>query len=151
MRQPLNIHVYLYRKNHNDVFEYAVFQRADDPKCWQGISGGVEEGETIEQAALRESFEEAGVAIDTPLYRLDTVSFLPSDIFSVHNKWGKDVVVCPMHFFAIPFQGEIVLSNEHLDVKWCTFQNAYGIIYWHDQKTALWELNQRLLRGNLIR
>lgn len=110
MRQPLNIHVYLYRENLNGEFEYAIFQRADDPKCWQGISGGVEDDETIEQAALRESFEEAGVTSNALLYRLDTVSYLPAAIFSTHAEWGKDVVVCPMYFFAIPFEGEIILS-----------------------------------------
>ncbi len=151
MRQPVNIHVYLYRQNPEGQFEYAIFQRADDPKCWQGISGGVEEGETIEAAALRESFEEAGVPVDSPLYRLDTISYLPADIFSMHDQWGINVVVCPMHFFAILFAGDISLSHEHLETRSCLYQNAYDLIYWHDQKTALWELNQRLLRGNLIR
>lgn len=151
MRQPINIHVYLYRKNQSNEFEYAIFQRADDPKCWQGVAGGVEEGETIAQAALRESFEEAGLPAGSPLYPLDTVSYLPSGIFAVHDQWGKDVVVCPMYFFAIPFTGNVLLSDEHLDMRWCTYQDAYDLVYWHDQKTALWELNQRLLRGNLIR
>ena len=151
MRQPVNIHVYLYRQEHNGTPWFAVFQRADDPRCWQGISGGAEEGETARQAALREAFEEAGVATDSPIYPLDTVSSLPSDIFSVHPKWGKDVLVCPNYFFAIPFYGSITLSAEHLDARWCTYPKAYERIYWHDQKTALWELNQRLVRGNLIR
>jgi len=151
MRQPQNVHVYLYRKNGGDQFEYAIFQRADDAKCWQGISGGVEEGETIEQAAAREAFEEGGVPANTPLYRLDTVSYLPADTFAAHRQWGKDVVVCPMLFFAMPFTGDIRLSGEHLNVMWHTYQPAYDLVYWHDQKTALWELNQRLLRNNLLR
>ncbi|MCE5344332.1 MAG: NUDIX domain-containing protein [Eubacteriales bacterium] len=151
MRQPVNVHVYLYRKNQEGEWEYAVFQRTDDTKCWQGVSGGVEEGETIQQAALRETFEEAGVAADAPLYRLDTVSSLPADIFAAHDEWGNDVLICPMYFFAMPFEGEITLSDEHLDMRWCLYQNAYDLVYWHDQKTALWELNQRLLHGNLVR
>jgi len=151
MRQPVNIHVWLYRKNRDGAYEYAVFQRADDPKCWQGISGGVEEGETAEWAAIREAFEEAGIAAGAPLYRLDSVSFLPADIFAAHREWGKNVVVCPMVFYAMPYQGEIVLSAEHTDVKWLAFPAAYELVYWHDQKTALWELDQRLHRGNLIR
>jgi len=60
---------------------------------------------------------------------------------------GKDVVVVPMYFFAMEFSGEILLSDEHTEYKWCTYKEAYDLIYWHDQKTALWELNQRLLRG----
>lgn len=150
MRQPQNIHVYLYRKVRDEV-EYAIFQRADDPKCWQGVSGGVEEGETVEQGALRELFEEAGVSEKVPLYPLDTASSLPSTIFSMHEQWGRDVVVCPLIFFAAPYEGEITLSHEHLEVRWCNFQAAYDLVYWHDQKTALWELDERLRRGNLIR
>ena len=151
MRQPQNVHIYLYRKHGDGHFEYAIFQRADDAKCWQGISGGVEEGETIEQAAVREAFEEGGVPANTPLYRLDTISYLPADIFAAHRQWSKDVVVCPMYFFAMPFDGDIALSDEHLDVVWRTYQPAFDLVYWHGQKTALWELNQRLLRNNLLR
>lgn len=89
--------------------------------------------------------------MNSDIYPLDTMSYVPADVFSVYKQWGKNVVVCPMYFFVIPFEGVIQLSDEHLQVKWCTYQNAYDLIYWHDQKTALWELNQRLCRGNLIR
>ena len=150
-RKPENIHVYLYRKNAGNEIEFAVFQRFDDPKCWQGVSGGVEDGETIEQAALRESFEEAGTPLNAPIYRLDTVSCLPADIFSEHIIWGKDIVVCPMFFFAMPFDGNIILSYEHTEVRRLIYKEAENLVYWHDQKTALWELNERLIRGNLIR
>jgi dihydroneopterin triphosphate diphosphatase len=151
MRQPQNVHIYPYRKNSGGAYEYAVFRRSDDQRCWQGISGGVEEGETAEQAARRESMEEAGIPANIPMARLDTVSYLPSDLFTEHAAWGKDVVVCPMFFFAAPYDGEIVLSPEHTEMKWADYQAAFDLVYWHDQKTALWELNQRLLRGNLVR
>jgi len=149
-RKPENVHVYLYRENGRD-YEYSIFQRADNLEWWQGVCGGVEDGETIEQAALREAFEEAGVPLNSPLYRLDTISYLPSNIFRDHVLWGDDVVVCPMFFFAIPFNGDIVLSNEHTEVRWLKYEQAEEIVYFHDQKTALWELKERLLRGNLIR
>jgi len=148
-RKPENIHVYLFRKNANDQYEYAIFQRVDNLECWQGVSGGVEEGETVEQAALRESYEEAGTPLHTRIYRLNTMSYLPSDIFSSHVLWGGDVVVCPMFFFAIPFNGEITLSDEHTEVRWLTYKDAENLVYFHDQKTALWELDQRLQKGNL--
>jgi dATP pyrophosphohydrolase len=56
-----------------------------------------------------------------------------------------------MVFFAAPFDGVITLSPEHTDMRWLSFEAAYPLVYWHDQKTALWELRQRLLRGNLVR
>lgn len=150
-RKPENIHVFLYRKNADNEFEYAIFQRSDNPEYWQGISGGIEEGENAEQAALRESFEEAGTPLDMLIYRLDTMSYIPSDVFPSHVMWGIDVVVCPMFFFAMPFDGNIILSDEHMEARWLLYKEADALIYFHDQKTALWELNQRLIRGNLIR
>ena len=151
MRQPFNIHVFLYHMNEHGIWEYAMFQRADNPQIWQGIAGGVEDEESIEQAVIREVKEEAGVVLTVPLYKLDTISFLPSHIFPEHFEWGSDVVVCPMVHFAAAHDGAITLSDEHLHAQWCTFDLAYTMMYWHDQKTALWELNQRLLRGNLER
>jgi len=147
-RKPEQIHVYLYRKNADGEFEFAIFQRSDNPEWWQGISGGVENGETVEQAAIREIFEESG-AQSANIYLLDTTSYLPSDIFSA--RWGRDVVVVPMFFFAMPFDGEIVLSDEHMEVRWLAYKKAEALVYFHDQKVALWELNERLKRGNLIR
>jgi dATP pyrophosphohydrolase len=148
-QKPENVHVFLYRENNG--FEYAVFQRKDNLEWWQGISGGVEKGETPEQAALRESFEEAGTPIDMPLYRLDTVSYLPSNIFSDHLLWDKEIVMVPMFHYAIPFDGEIVLSHEHTTVEWLRYEEAEKRVYFHDTKNALWELNQRLLRKIMIR
>ena len=66
-RQPKQVHIYLYKKNLNGCYEFAIFQRADNELWWQGICGGVEEGETIELGARREVFEEAGVSDKLPL------------------------------------------------------------------------------------
>lgn len=150
-RQPKNIHVYLYRINAENKIEYAIFQRADNPEWWQGVSGGVEEGETIEQAALREALEEAGTLLNTEIYRLDTISYVPATIFPAHVLWGNDIVIIPIFYFAIPFDGSIILSDEHTEVRWLTYDEAEALVYFHDQKTALWELHQRFIRGNLIR
>lgn len=152
-RQPIQVHIYLYRKNLSGCYEYAIFQRADNELWWQGICGGVEEGETIESGARRELLEETGISEMLPLYRLVTESYLPASIFhkQVQAIWGRDIVVVPMHFFAMPFNGVIKISDEHKEYRWLTYEEAYKLVFFHDQKTALWEVNERLLRGNLIR
>lgn len=152
-RQAKQIHIYLYRKNLDDIYEFAIFQRSDNELWWQGISGGVEEGETIEEAARREAFEEAGISVKLPLYRLESISYLPTYIFDaeIQDEWRKDIVVIPMYFFAIPFDGNIKLSYEHSDIIWLTYNKAHDLVYFDDQKTALWELNERLIRKMLIR
>lgn len=151
-RQPQQVHIFLYRKKNAD-YEFAIFQRADNELWWQGVCGGVEEGETVETAARRELFEETSINAELPLFKLDTLSYLPSNIFSPHTQkiWGNNVVVVPMCFFAVPFDGDITLSHEHTKFKWLPYEEADSLVYFHDQKTALWELKERLLRGNLIR
>ena len=152
-RQSKQIHIYLYRENSEGLYEFSIFQRSDNELWWQGISGGVEEGETIEEAARREAFEEAGISVKPPLYRLESISYLPTYIFDddIQEEWGKDIVVIPMYFFAMTFDGNIKLSDEHSSIKWLTYEKAHDLVYFDDQKTALWELNERLIRKILMR
>jgi dihydroneopterin triphosphate diphosphatase len=152
-RQPIQIHVYLYRMNMKGDYEFAIFQRIENPLWWQGVCGGLEDDETIVQGARREIYEETGIRDLLPLYRLDSISYLPANIFSDQAQliWGKEVVVIPMYFFAMPYGGSIKLSDEHRDCRWLPFDEAEKLVYFHDQKTALWEVKERLLRGNLIR
>ena len=146
-RQPIQVHVYLFRKSHIG-YEYAIFQRSDLTVCWQGICGGLEDDETIIEGARREIREESGIAEPFSLYRLKTTSFLPADIFSekAQKIWGDEIIVIPMYYFAMEYDGEIALSDEHLQFKWMSYQDAQDVIYFDDQKTALYELNELLLR-----
>ena len=147
-RQPKQVHIFLFRKD-QDGYKYAIFQREDMPFCWQGICGGVEDDETIEEGARREIFEEAGIDQNLPLYSLESISYLPDSIFSdeARLRWGKNIVVVPMYFFAMPYNGQVKLSEEHTDIKWLSYDDAYALIYYNDQKIALYELNEKLLRN----
>lgn len=44
-----------------------------NPDCWAGFGGAVEEGETVEQALLREVQEETGLIIRDPVFLTDAV------------------------------------------------------------------------------
>ncbi|NLD87231.1 MAG: NUDIX domain-containing protein [Clostridiales bacterium] len=147
-RQPKQIHVYLYRKRGDD-YEYAVFRRADMEDCFQGICGGLEGSESYLEGAKRELFEEAGIEGDYHFRELKCISYLPDNIFDKEARahWGNEIVVVPMRFFALEYEGEIKLSEEHSEVRWLPFSEAYELILFSDQKVALYELHQRLLRG----
>lgn len=147
-RQPRQVHIYLYRQR-GGAYEYAIFRRADMPECFQGVCGGGEGDETLEQAARREVFEEAGVTGDYPMHRLTSISNLPDTLFSTRARaaWGKGVCVVLMYFFAAPFDGEIALSDEHTQAEWLCYDEAYARVTFEDQKIALYELNERLTRG----
>jgi dATP pyrophosphohydrolase len=142
MRQPWNVFVYLYRIREKEV-EYLLLKRSDDG-VWQGIAGGGEDSETPFTAARREMLEETGAIPKGSFVKLDTMSYMEKTLFSDNEKWDKEIYVIPMYYFACEFQGEIRLSNEHTDYGWYNYEDAMEKLFWHDNKTALWELNERL-------
>lgn len=47
----------------------------------------------------------------------------------------------------MPFEGTIQLSAKHTKVRWPPCQEACELVYFGDQKIALYELDQRLRQG----
>ena len=144
-RAPFNVLVFLYRKCALGTFEYAVFQRAD-LGFWQPVAGGGEEDETPAQAARRELLEETGLDCGGNLFQLQTVEPIRVTEFSESRHWGEDLYVIPQYCFAVEVkQGEIRLSDEHTDFRWLGYSEADRLLKYEGNRTALWELNQRLL------
>ena len=51
----------------------------------------------------------------------------------------------PEYCFGVKIEGtEIKLSKEHLEYKVCSYEEAYSMLRYDGNKTALWELNMRL-------
>ena len=150
-RAPLQVLVLPFRRHADAGIEYAVFRRADRvDDCWQGLAGGAETGETAEQAARREMREEAGIAADTPLIRLDAIASVPADHFEAHKLWGPGVYVVTERAFGVcvPQDCVITLSREHAAYRWLPYAEAAKLLTWDSNKTALWELNERLRRDD---
>jgi dATP pyrophosphohydrolase len=142
-RVPLQILVIPYRRNRGG-YEYAVFRRRDDAH-WQWLAGGAEEGETAAQAAARELHEEAGVAKDTPLLALDSCATVPRCHFSAHVRWDPRIYVVPEKCFAVDVaDAELQASHEHSEFRWLDYATAMKLLRWDSNKTALWELSERL-------
>jgi dATP pyrophosphohydrolase len=59
--------------------------------------------------------------------------------------WAKEVYVIPQYCFGVSTsQFDINLSNEHSAYGWFLYEQAHQILKFDANKTALWELNQRL-------
>jgi dihydroneopterin triphosphate diphosphatase len=143
-RAPYNVLVFLYREKEPGSFEYAIFLRSD-LDFWQPVAGGGEEGETPLETARRETMEETGLDLGDAIFQLQTVNSVGVHHFSDSWRWGDDVYVIPQYCFAAPvLQDEIRLSHEHKDVRWLDYAEADPILKYEDNRTALWELNQRL-------
>jgi dATP pyrophosphohydrolase len=149
MRAPFQVLVLLFRRTGSGVCEFAVLCRSDDG-CWQGVAGGGENEETPAQAARREVAEETGISPTAPLYRLTMADHVPVRTFSARHEWPLDTYVIPQHFFACDATGaETRLSDEHSELRWLRTDEAEAILRYDDNRTALWELSQRLERDDL--
>ena len=143
-RAPFQVLVYLYRKNEAEEIEYAMFERAD-MDIWQGISGGGEDDETPLEAAIRETTEESGLLLSDGWMQLQTVGYVPKNIFFHSEHWPEDLYVIPIHCFGVPVtDDEIMLSHEHTQMEWLSFKEAQKRLKFDSDRTALWELDQRL-------
>jgi dATP pyrophosphohydrolase len=143
-RAPFQILVYPYRQVGDGRFEYCLLKRAD-AGWWQAIAGGGEDDETPLEAARRETWEEAGISTGSHFLQLDTVEPIPVTGFPDSPLWGEDIYVIPQHCFGVLApDGRITLSREHTDYQWLKYDAAYDRLRFDGNRTALWELNQRL-------
>ncbi len=146
MRAPYQILAIPYRIiNGNPMF--CVLHRADIDQ-WQFIAGGGEDDEKPILAARREIFEESGILTDKIL-QLTSISYIPTFIFlEEHLKnWHADTFVIPEYTFAFECDYDILLSHEHKECCWLTYDEAIKLLHWQSNTTALYELKCRLERG----
>ncbi len=145
-RAPLQINVIPFRKNENGQFEFAVFHRSDGT-VWQFVSGGAEDDETPAEAAKRELKEEIGITAELNWIALDSRASIPKNEYPHITHWPKEILVLPQFSFAVDVTGqEIILSREHDDFRWLSFDDSNKLLKWDSDKVALWELNERLKR-----
>ena len=142
-RAPFQVLVFPYRRV-GRIYEFALFKRSDDG-YWQGIAGGGEDEESPMQAAIRETFEETGISGDSIFMRLDTISSVPVTCFKDSHLWGEERYVILQYCFGVKANDEeIKLSAEHLEFGWFKISEAMEKVKYESNKTALWELNQKL-------
>ncbi len=150
-RAPFQVLVLPFRRLSGGGSEYAALCPADTGR-WQGIAGGGEAGESLYQAAIREAGEEAGLPATVRMYRLQTVSSVPVECFSGRDGWPADLYVIAEYCFAADCTGlGLRLSSEHTAAAWDVYSDTANRLHWRSNKTALWELDQRLRKSDMPR
>lgn len=102
---------------------------------WDFPKGTMEQGETKEETAIRELYEETGLTVD-----LDTGFEATSDYFYTfqHQVIPKTVY----YFVGKAHTQEVVLSYEHTNYVWLPYQKAREKITYERSKTILQEADE---------
>ena len=145
-RAPYNVLVLPYFIG-NEIL-YCIFKR-EDMNVWQFIAGGGENDESPIIAAQRESMEEAGIPVNNTYQPLESMCYVSVDNFSekARESWGKRYVI-PIYTFSVCTDTQSIhISHEHTEYKWCNYKEAKEKLYFDLDKTALYELNERIKNG----
>ena len=130
-----------------DEPRFLILKRRD-MSIWQFVSGGGEDNETPLEATIRELYEETSIEINDAV-KLDTVCSIPKSIFKEHRD-KSDIYIIPEYSFAVKLESEkILLSSEHIEYKFCTYEEGMKLLKYDSNRTALYELNERFNNDDL--
>ena len=106
---------------------------------WQLVTGGIDEGETAWQAAIRELREETSLA-PIELYQVDVVNtfYLASTDTISHS---------PMFCAIVPCDAVVNLNEEHTEARWVPRDRIISQVMWPGERTALLEVFREILDG----
>lgn len=114
MKTNQQTEIVIFKKQGSEMLFLILKRNPQKGGFWQPITGGVEQGETFEQTAVREVYEEIGIA-EAKLLDID-FSFEFFDHGENHLEKCFAVEVSP--------DAEIILSDEHTEFKWVDIETA---------------------------
>jgi dATP pyrophosphohydrolase len=125
---------------HNDWL-FLLLKRASDkiyPGIWQGVTGKIDDNELPYETALRELKEETGL-FAKKMWTVDKVNtFYDAE---------KNIVNLIPVFGVIVDIKKIILSEEHIEYKWCNIDEAIKLLIWDQQKNGV-KIFHEMLENN---
>lgn len=133
-QKHLKVQVWIYTKiNSNeikdDILVLLLLTRPDRGNFWQPVTGSVEPGETLTEAALRETYEETGLPFkNSPLQLKYDFAFISR---------GKNI---HEYCFAIEtpqLRPPVIDPREHIDFQWMNPSQAKNLLKHVSNQEAL--------------
>ena len=117
MRQ--SIEAWLFHPEDGEILLLKV--EAEKVSFWQPITGGIESGESPEEACLREIKEETGMLLAcSNLTSLGDFTVKIDENLSIHKNL----------FLVLTEQKEIQISDEHVGAQWVALDKVSLQLYW---------------------
>ncbi|MGB4748389.1 MAG: NUDIX pyrophosphatase [Bacillota bacterium] len=138
MVERINVQVFVFCKAPS--FKVLILKRTPNRSgYWQPVCGGVDSGEELIEAALREVVEETGIENIKSIIDLE---------YTFTYKESKNGVLMHMQDFCFAVEVEnivdIKLSDEHEEYKWCSYSEAKAYLKWEHNLIALEKLMQKV-------
>jgi 8-oxo-dGTP pyrophosphatase MutT (NUDIX family) len=133
--RPDLVACWLFRLDPDGRPEILLIRRAPGrmyPGLWQCVTGKLEPGERIADAALREVAEETG------LRAADLEAFFETDLVNWFHEASLDALLCEAVFAArVRADARVVLSFEHDDARWLPVLEAKALVTWPAYERAI--------------
>ena len=131
MRQ--SIEAWIYHPEEREILLLKV--EAEKVSFWQPITGGIESGESPEEACLREIKEETGLL-------LACSSLTGFGDFTV--KIDENLFIHKNLFLVLTEQKEIQLSDEHVGAQWVALDKVSSQLYWPSNQATFEIISEKL-------
>lgn len=140
MELPIKVQGVIYAEGNKKRNYLIIKRREKDGGFWQGVTGTVEEGELLTDCLTREIKEELGIEKED----IAKISQILQTI-----QWKKQngfVITEYVYAVKIDRKQEIWLSDEHVEYKWCDFDEAYNTLGKENNKNTLKfvDMNEKL-------
>ena len=136
MRTEKQIEVFFYKRLPDGECSFLLMRRVPERGgFWQPLTGGVEHGETFEEATRREAREETGIT--------EMIGVVDSNYHYEFTDEGRHHVE---YIFGaeVPANTNTRLSHEHDDFRWVSKDEAFQLLKWPGNKEGLRKLCERL-------
>ncbi|CAG9532942.1 unnamed protein product [Cercopithifilaria johnstoni] len=137
--------VYRYKAGQ---IEYLLLQASYSPYHWSPPKGHVDPGEDEWSAALRETFEEAGIAADNLDIHMDFMEVLKY-VVGISNQHGEEVnkqKTVKYWLAKLKDNKEIRLSGEHKDGRWLSADEAIVLAQYKEMQDLIRKAQKYLVR-----
>jgi len=146
MQPKLKIPISVLVVIHTPDLQVLLLERADHPGYWQSVTGSQNQGETLEQTAIREVAEETGLDARTPALSNWNVQ----NRYEIFPEWRwrypPGVTHNTEHVFGLRLPAPVAISiarNEHLAFVWIPWEEAAQRCFSWSNAAAIRELPKR--------
>ena len=128
-----SIEAWIFHPEEREILLLKV--EAEKVSFWQPITGGIESGESPEEACLREIKEETGLVLAcSNLTSLGDFTVKIDENLTIHKNL----------FLVLTEQKEIQISDEHVGAQWVALDKVSSQLYWPSNQATFEVIKEKL-------